>query len=50
MIGLKNNKETITKEVRNLKRLAEKGNLCIVNGESNQVKASGQENKEDRRQ
>ena len=36
MIGLKNNKETITKEGRNLKRLVEKGNLCIVNGESNQ--------------
>ena len=36
MTGLKNNKETITKEGRNLKRLVEKGNLCIVNGESNQ--------------
>ena len=32
---VKNNKETITKGGRDLKRLVEKGNLCIVNGESN---------------
>ena len=32
---IKNNKETITKGGRHLKRLVEKQNLCIVNGESN---------------
>ena len=31
----KNNKETITKGGRHLKRLVEKGNLCIVIGECN---------------
>ena len=32
---IKNNKETITKGGRHLKRLIEKQNMCIVNGESN---------------
>ena len=32
---IKNNKETITKGGRHLKRLVEKQNLCIINGESN---------------
>ena len=32
---IKNNKETITKGGRQLTRLVEKQNLCIVNGESN---------------
>ena len=32
---IKNNKETITKGGRHLKRLVDKQNLCIVNGESN---------------
>ena len=32
---IKNNKETITKGGRHLKRLVEKQNLHIVNGESN---------------
>ena len=32
---IKNNKETITKGGRHLKRLVEKQNLYIVNGESN---------------
>ena len=35
---IKNNKETITKRERHLKRLIEKQNMCIVNGESNQSK------------
>ena len=35
---IKNNKETITKRGRHLKRLIEKQNMCIVNGESNQSK------------
>ena len=30
-----NNKETITKGGRNLKRLLEKGNICIVNSNCN---------------
>ena len=30
-----NNKETITKGGRNLKRLLEKGNICIVNSKCN---------------
>ena len=33
--NIKNNKETIKKGGRHLKRLVEKQNLCIVNGESN---------------
>lgn len=32
---IKNNKEPITKGERHLKRLVEKGYLCIVNGECN---------------
>ena len=32
---IKNNKETITKGGRHMKRLVEKQNICIVNGESN---------------
>ena len=32
---IKNNKETVTKGGRQLKKLVEKGNLCIVNGETN---------------
>ena len=32
---IKNNKETTTKGMRHLKRLVEKGNLCILNGKSN---------------
>ena len=35
---IKNNKETITKRGRHLKRLIEKQNMCIVNGESNKSK------------
>ena len=35
---IKNNKETITKGGRHLKRLLEKGNLRIRNGESNKYK------------
>ena len=32
---IKNNKETITQGAKHLKRLVEKQNMCIVNGESN---------------
>ena len=35
---IKNNKEIITKGGRHVKRLVEKGNLCIVNGESSKCK------------
>ena len=36
---IKNNKETITKGERHLKRLVEKGNLAIVNVESNKCES-----------
>ena len=35
---IKNNKETITKGEKHLKRQVEEGNVCIINGESNKCK------------